>query len=443
MRRQGSSSTRLLVLVLQRGAGPGCEEPLERQPVQAHHLVAGRPVEAPAQAEDERRDHEVHRPPAGERLHLVEGAEPLAVSGQVEARLLEGLPHGGRLEVGVAGLAPPPGEAHVPRPRVLLVLRAPDEEQLEAALRAVAQDERHRRARGVPGEPRRGAWPERARARSSQPVTAEPASASSALGVGEPEERHVRRELAARQQGVHLRRGGVAQARDLVGLRPEAVERHVGAPEVARHVVDDVADPRAARHEPHVPQVELERRPPEDDLRGRGRRWRGVGRAPPRRARAAPAARPRPRRAPRPPRAPRPRRTSRPRPRGRPPSCPSARRSPCPPGAAAAAPRPSRSRAGRSPRRPRAASAWPRARGRAPDHAALRVEDADALLVRLRHARAPQDSAAAAGGGRRRRRGRRRGRRWRARTGRGASRRATGSTRRRCRRRRGTRCRRG
>ena len=175
----GQLEHRLLVLVLQRGAGPGSHETFERQPVQADHLVAGRPFEAPVQAEDERRDHEVHRPPAGERRHLVEGPEPLALSAEVEARLLAGLPHGSRRGVGVVGLAPPPGEAHVPRPRVLLVLRAPDEEQLRAGLRSLPQDERHRRAWGVPGNPQGRAGGEGPR--EVLPADhAEPASASRA-----------------------------------------------------------------------------------------------------------------------------------------------------------------------------------------------------------------------------------------------------------------------
>ena len=185
--------------------------------------------------------------------------------------------------------------------------------------------------------------------------------------VGQPQVGHVGRELAREQQPVDLGRRRVAQARDLVRLRSEAVERDVGAAEVAGHVVDHVADSRAARREPHVAQVELERLAAEDDLPARGRpSARRRAEAPPRRAPAAPAARPRPRRAPRPPRAPRPRRTPRPRRRGRPPSCPSGRRSPCPPGAAAAAPRRSRSRAARSPRPPRAPSASPRRAARRP-----------------------------------------------------------------------------
>ncbi len=149
MRRQGSSSTvsSYWYCIVERVSRR--EEALERQPVQADDLVARGAVDPAVQAEDERRDHEVQGPAAGQRLHLVESPKPLAVPPQVETGLLEGLPDGGRLGTGVARLGAAAGKAHVSRPRVLLVLGAADEEELDPARAAVAKDERHRRARRV------------------------------------------------------------------------------------------------------------------------------------------------------------------------------------------------------------------------------------------------------------------------------------------------------
>ena len=65
------------------------------------------------------------------------------------------------------------------------------------------------------------------------------------------------RELPPGEHAVHLRRRRVAQARDLVRRRPEPLDRHVRAAEVARHVVDDVAQ-GAVGAESHVAQVEAQ-----------------------------------------------------------------------------------------------------------------------------------------------------------------------------------------
>jgi hypothetical protein len=169
-----------LVVVLVDGAGLGREQPVERQPVNAHHLAARLAVACPAQPVHEGGDHQVDRPPAGERLHLVERPDRLAVAGEVDPGLLERLAHRGRGRARVGRLRAPTREAHVPRPGVRVVLRAPDEEQLEAAGRGVAQDERHRRARGAAGDAARlvpGERGERLPGDHARPV---PASASKA-----------------------------------------------------------------------------------------------------------------------------------------------------------------------------------------------------------------------------------------------------------------------
>ena len=59
--------------------------------------------------------------------------------------------------------------------------------------------------------------------------------------MGEPEEGHVGRELAAQQQRVDRRGSEVAEIGDLGGLGPKALARDVGAAQVDGHVIDDVA----------------------------------------------------------------------------------------------------------------------------------------------------------------------------------------------------------
>ena len=114
MRRQGSSRTAPSCVVLERRARLGREQPLERQPVEALHLVARGAVAGAAEPEDARRDHQVHRTPARHRLHVVERPERLGVARQVEACLLARLAHGGRLGRRVGGLRAAPGKPMCP-----------------------------------------------------------------------------------------------------------------------------------------------------------------------------------------------------------------------------------------------------------------------------------------------------------------------------------------
>ena len=115
--------------------------------------------------------------------------------------------------------------------------------------------------RAVRGQ-RRG---ERVPARRRHRRTSTPGSASSArawvsqrnamLGDSSP-----RRSIASTSAGDR-----VAQPCDLVRRRPEEGKRDVGAAEVGRDVVDDVAD-RPVGREAHVAQVQLERLLSEHDL---------------------------------------------------------------------------------------------------------------------------------------------------------------------------------
>jgi len=76
--------------------------------------------------------------------------------------------------------------------------------------------------------------------------------------VGQPQEGHVGGETARHEQRVHLGGRGVAQARDFAGRRAEQLDRNLRPPEIARHVVHDVAQ-AALGDEAYVAQVELQR----------------------------------------------------------------------------------------------------------------------------------------------------------------------------------------
>jgi hypothetical protein len=64
-------------------------------------------------------------------VHVVELAEPEAVTGQIEPRLLERLTDGGVPQRRVPGLAPSPGKRDVAGPWIVIVQRAEDEENFE------------------------------------------------------------------------------------------------------------------------------------------------------------------------------------------------------------------------------------------------------------------------------------------------------------------------
>ena len=161
------------------------------------------------------------------------------------------------------------------RPRVALVLGAADEEQLQAAPRSRRTAATAARAETGSATSRAGRGGEGlADAVEARAVASPDSSVRARSGAGEGESsapwashRNAMFGASSRAAGdaSTSARGRVAQACDLVGLRPEAVERHLGPPEVARHVIGDVAL-RAVGREPHVAQVEQQPLAPEHGL---------------------------------------------------------------------------------------------------------------------------------------------------------------------------------
>src|SRR6185503_18292510 len=90
-------------------------------------------------------------------------------------------------------------------------------------------------------------------------------SGEEGLGLGQPEEGHVRRESAFEQHAVHRFGRKVGELVDLRGLGAEGGGGNVGAARVDGHVVEHVAH-AAVGGGPHVAQIPLERDPPQHDV---------------------------------------------------------------------------------------------------------------------------------------------------------------------------------